>query len=59
MASGFMSTLGTKSNIFLDPCRKESHDGFSSWWLNQPILKNMRKSNWIISARFGVNIKHI
>ena len=29
---------------------------FSSWWLNQPISK-ICSSNWIISPRFGVNIK--
>ena len=26
------------------------------WWWNQPILKHMRKSNWIISPSFGVKI---
>ena len=27
-----------------------------SWWLNHPFEKNMRKSNWIISPKIGLNI---
>ena len=37
---------------------KISLDLLPGWWLNQPICKNMRKSNWIISPIFGVNIKN-
>ena len=30
----------------------------TSWWLNQPLWK-LCSSNWIISPRFGMKIKHI
>ena len=32
-------------------------DAFCCWWSNQPIWKNMRRSNWIISQQVGVKIK--
>ena len=34
----------------------EKRSRTATWWLNQPIWKNIR-SNWIISPGIGVNIK--
>ena len=31
----------------------------ASWWLNQPVWRKMRPSNWFISPGIGVNIKNI
>ena len=41
----------------LPPFFQQVSQQVTSWWLNQPIWKNMRKSNWIISQIFGMNIK--
>ena len=50
-----------KSNwihVFIDLQRNLGKSS-PSWRLNQPILKHMQPSNFIISQGFGVNIKHV
>jgi len=42
-------------NHQLNKQEKEKGHWLASWWLNQPICKITRKSNWIISLGRGKN----